>query len=104
MIRRRTICASVCGFLVLSGAAVATDADGLRDSVRDGETGLLFPYGDHRLLARRLVRILTDDSFRRRLSENAVAWAKTFTWERAAEETMETVDEVMGNFPRRGAP
>jgi len=84
--------------------AVATDADGLRDSVRDGETGLLFPYGDHHSLARRLVRILTDDSFRRRLSENAVAWAKTFTWDRAAEKTMEIVAEVMGNFSRRGAP
>jgi glycosyltransferase involved in cell wall biosynthesis len=74
--------------------AVATDADGLRDSVRDGETGFLFPYGGHHALAQHVIRILTDDELRQRLSENAIAWAQTFTWEKAARKTMEIVDEV----------
>jgi glycosyltransferase involved in cell wall biosynthesis len=75
--------------------AVASDADGLRDSVRDGFTGLLFPYGDHRALAERLVRVLSDETLRNELSRNAVEWARTFTWENAARETMEIVDGIV---------
>ncbi len=76
--------------------AVASDADGLRDSVRDGVTGMLFPYGDHRALADRLTRILTDDSLRNTLTANAIEWSRTFTWENAARETMEIVDKMVG--------
>jgi glycosyltransferase involved in cell wall biosynthesis len=72
--------------------AVASDVDGLRDSVRDGVTGLLFPYGDHRALAERLIRILTDDTLRNALAVNALAWADTFTWENAGQETIEIID------------
>lgn len=72
--------------------AVASDADGLRDSVRDGVTGLLFPYGDHRALAERLIRILADRSLQKALAVNALAWADSFTWENAARETMDIVD------------
>ena len=75
--------------------AVASDVDGLRDSVRDGVTGLLFPYGDHRALAERVQRILTDDGFRRRLGEQAALWARTFTWDAAARGTMEAVDDAL---------
>ncbi len=74
--------------------AVASDADGLRDSVQDGITGLLFPYGDHRALAERLVRVLSDDAHRTRLSGNALEWAQTFTWENAARETAEVICEM----------
>lgn len=74
--------------------AIASDADGLRDSVRDGETGLLFPYGNHDVLAGKILDVLTDDALRTRLTSNAVAWAKTFTWDRAAEDTMAVVDSI----------
>ena len=82
--------ANACGTV-----AVASDADGLRDSVKNGETGLLFPYGDHRALAKHLVTILTDDTFREKLTHNALAWARSFTWERASQETMEIADEMV---------
>ncbi|MFC1485968.1 glycosyltransferase family 4 protein [Candidatus Latescibacterota bacterium] len=75
--------------------AVASDADGLRDSVRDGETGFLFPYGDHRALAERVIRILSDSDLRVQLEKKAVAWAGTFTWEKCARETMALVDRIV---------
>jgi len=74
--------------------AVASDSDGLRDSVLDDETGLLFPFRDHEALAERLVRLLTDDELYARLTGRAIEWAATFTWERAARLTMEIADEV----------
>lgn len=79
--------ANACGTV-----AVASDADGLRDSVKDGETGLLFPWGDHRTLAEKVVRLLTDQTLRERLETNALVWARTFTWDRCAKETMTLVD------------
>ncbi|MFC1693364.1 glycosyltransferase family 4 protein [Candidatus Latescibacterota bacterium] len=75
--------------------AVVSDADGLRDSVKDGETGLIFPYGDHYALAGQLIKILHDNEMRGKLSENAVKWAKTFMWDDAARKTMQIVDEIM---------
>ena len=84
--------ANACGTV-----AVASDADGLRDSVRDGETGFLFPYGDHDALARRVVNILSDRSLNDTLTRNAIAWAQSFTWEKAAEHTMKIVDGIVGS-------
>ena len=77
-------------------SAVASDADGLRDSVNDGETGLLFPYGNHKILAEQVVRILSDDELRERLTKNAVAWARNFTWDECALKTMEIVEDILG--------
>jgi len=85
--------ANACGTV-----AVASDVDGLRDSVKDGDTGLLFPYGDARTLADRLITLLKDTELRGRLTRNAFAWAATFTWEKCARETMEVVGEIVEDF------
>lgn len=82
--------ANACGTV-----AIASDADGLRDSVKDGETGLLFPYGDYKRLSEQIIRILNDSEFRDNLTKNAVAWAQSFTWNENAWKTMETVDEIL---------
>ena len=84
--------ANACGTV-----AVASDADGLRDSVRDGETGLLFPYGDHEALAGHLIDLLTDSDRMSLLTANALEWSRTFTWDAAAEKTMEIIDEIVGS-------
>jgi glycosyltransferase involved in cell wall biosynthesis len=67
--------ASACGTPV-----VASDAPGLRDSVRRGETGLLVPYGDTRALADALARVLSDPALRERLGRAGIAWASRFRW------------------------
>lgn len=65
---------------------VASDAPGLRDSVRDGETGFLAPQGDDRAFAERIGSLLSDDALAQRMSEAARAWAGGFEWERAADQ------------------
>jgi len=65
---------------------VAADSPGLRDSVRDGETGLLYPYGDVEALAARLISLLTDTSLRHDLEQGALRWAARFNWDDAARE------------------
>jgi glycosyltransferase involved in cell wall biosynthesis len=61
-------------------AVVAADSPGLRDSVRDGETGLLVPWGDEARLAEALARVLEDGALRARLAAGGLAWAARFHW------------------------
>lgn len=61
-------------------AVVATDAPGLRDSVKKGETGLLVPYGDRRARAESLTEVLTNAALRDRLASAGLAWARRFQW------------------------
>lgn len=68
--------ANACGTPV-----VATRVPGLRDSVRDGETGLLAPGGDPSRLAERLLEVLGDPALRARLARGGLAWAARFGWD-----------------------
>jgi len=67
---------------------VAADSPGLRDSVRDGSTGLLTPYGDPQSMAANALTLLRDRPRWERFSEAARQWAGTFSWERCAAESL----------------
>ena len=82
--------ANACGTV-----CVAADSPGLRDSVKDGETGLLYPWGDVDALAARVTRILDDPALRRRLEAGAVAWADSLTWERCGDETLRLIEGIL---------
>lgn len=66
-------------------AVVAADSPGLRDSVRDGVSGLLYEYGNVGQLADRTVALLTDSARRERLEQGGRQWAAQFDWDIAAE-------------------
>lgn len=74
--------------------AIAYDVPGLRDSIRDGETGLLVPRGNVEQLARVMVKLLTDSELRAKLSQNALNWASNFSWDRSTEEFAKILEEV----------
>lgn len=80
--------ANACGTPVL-----ASNVPGLRDAVRENETGLLYKYGDIEDLTRKMVLLLQDEQLRNRLARNALEWAKRFDWETAAEETLELLEK-----------
>lgn len=73
---------------------VASDAPGLRDSVVDGETGFLVPHGDVAALAARLRLLIEDAPARERMGRAARAFARRFTWERAADRTEAHLERV----------
>lgn len=81
--------ANACGTPV-----IASNVPGLRDSVRDGKTGLLYPYGDVDALTASIVRLLRDTNLRDELGRNALAYAAEFTWDKAATGTLEVLTRV----------
>ncbi len=75
--------ANQCGLPV-----VASDAPGLRDSVRDGETGVLVPYGDAQAMAAHALLLLRDSAYLERMAASARAWAGSFNWDRCVDESL----------------
>jgi len=76
--------------------SIAADVPGLRDAVREGETGLLYPYGDAAALGERIARLLGDGALRARLGAGALRWAGTFNWDDAAEKTLAVLSRAAG--------
>ncbi len=78
--------ANACGTPVL-----ASNVPGLRDSIKDGETGLLYPYGNIDELANKLTLMLTDSALRSQLAASALLWAKKFDWDVVADDVIEVL-------------
>ncbi len=81
--------ANACGLPV-----VASDRPGLRDSVRDGRTGLLVPYGDDAAMAGAALSLLADEGCWQAFSDAARDWARTFDWDRCAADSLALFAEV----------
>jgi len=73
---------------------VASDADGLRDSVRDGKTGFLVADGDVAAFSHRIGELLRDDALAVETSAAALAWSRRFDWDVAADEMAAAIDAV----------
>jgi glycosyltransferase involved in cell wall biosynthesis len=68
--------------------AVATDVPGLRDTVKNDETGVLVPSRNIDALAEAIIRLLKDEVLRGRLSRNAIEWSKNFDWNITADRVL----------------
>ncbi len=84
--------ANACG-----APAVASDVPGLRDAVRDGETGLLYEYGNIEQLAEKILLLLRDGNLRSRLASGALAYAQSLTWDASAKIMLEVIERVIAN-------
>jgi glycosyltransferase involved in cell wall biosynthesis len=74
---------------------VAADSPGIRESVVDGETGFLVPGSDVAAYAAAMRGLVESPDLVATLGSNARRFAETFTWERAAQETLDHLHRVV---------
>jgi glycosyltransferase involved in cell wall biosynthesis len=92
------------GITVMEAAAcgtpsLASDSPGLRDSVRDGETGWLVPHGSPEPLAGRMVELALDPGLAARLGGAARRWAEEHSWDGTASATLAHLEELVQARP-----
>jgi glycosyltransferase involved in cell wall biosynthesis len=81
--------ANACGVPV-----VASDVPGLRDSVVDGKTGLLYEFGNIEELAQRITLVLRDENLRNKMRADALEWGRSFNWEESANRMIQFLERV----------
>ena len=85
----------------LCKTTIASDVPGLRDSVRDGETGILFPSGNAAACASAMEKVYGDAELRMNLGRNAKRYAESFSWEKSARETLELLERTIEGSVRK---
>ncbi|MFZ1731192.1 MAG: glycosyltransferase family 4 protein [Bacteroidota bacterium] len=85
--------ANACGAPV-----VAANVPGLRDSVVDGETGLLYEFGNIDDLVSKMRVFLDSVETRNRFRDSALAWAAKFDWEVATDETLTLIRRTIAHW------
>ena len=63
--------------MAMGKAVIATDVDGTKEAIKDGENGLLVPSGNTEALASAIVKVATDSTLRLRLQQNAATAVAT---------------------------
>jgi len=73
---------------------VTTDAGGIPYILADGETGLMVRRGDHEALAAAAIRLLEDGELTERLTSNALAACRKYSWAAVREEWLKLYFEL----------
>lgn len=74
---------------------VVSSVKGHTDLVRDGVTGLLYPYGDSAACAEQIMRLVGSSELQRQLGERARREVKQYDLERVRPVTMEMYESVL---------
>lgn len=76
---------------------VVSDVKGHTDLVRDGVTGLLYPYGDSAACAGQIMRLIESPELRKQLGEYARQEAKQYDLDRVRPVTTEVYESVLNS-------
>jgi glycosyltransferase involved in cell wall biosynthesis len=82
--------------MAAGAAIVATETEGAREIIQDGETGRLVPIGDAEQMAQAIVSLINDRETRQQMADAARTSAKeTFSLARMVDETEALYGEVL---------
>lgn len=74
--------------------AIAYNIPGLKDSVKDGETGMLVKKNTPYFLASSAITLLNNRDLLDKLSNNALAFSRQFNWDNTANEFEKIINEI----------
>jgi glycosyltransferase involved in cell wall biosynthesis len=87
------------GLVIIEAASQATpsvvyNVAGLRDSVKDGKTGVVLKENSCKEMATEAVDLFKDRRRYAIFQKNALAWAKSLTWEKATRQSSDLIKKV----------
>lgn len=71
--------------------SIVPDSPGLRETVKDGVSGYIYPFGDRETLAKMLIKILEDKKLVGEMGKQAKKWAANFSWDESAKKMKEII-------------
>ena len=85
------------GLVIIEAASQATPAvvynvAGLRDSVKNGKTGIVLSENSAKNMAREAIGLLNDKERYETFQRNCLAWAKSLTWEKATQQSLKLIN------------
>ena len=85
------------GLVVIEANAMGTpaigyDVNGLRDSIRDGETGITIREKSPQAMAQQAISLLRDPDRLSKYSKNALEYSRQFSWDKTANSFQEVLD------------
>ncbi|MCP5063361.1 MAG: glycosyltransferase family 4 protein [Ignavibacteriae bacterium] len=78
--------------------AIGSDVPGLRDSIKNNETGFLVPLNDSKKLSKKIEQLFLDKKELNKISDNAYNWSQEFSWDNSANHFLEQVKEWYPNL------
>ena len=73
---------------------VGYNVAGVRDSVKNGRTGLLSKPRDTRKMAANALKLVSNQVLYKKVQENALAWSKKFKWELATKKSLKLIETL----------
>lgn len=88
------------GLVVIEANTVGTPAvvynvPGLRDSTKNGKTGLICQQNTPQELAENVLKLLDDKKLYQQLQKNALVWSKKFSWQKAGQKSLELINSLI---------
>lgn len=90
------------GLVVIEAASQATpsivfNVSGLKDSVKNGKTGIVLEENNAKEMARETVSLFNDKKKYQSFQKNSLAWAKSLTWEKSTKQSLDLLESVYKN-------
>ncbi len=90
------------GLVVIEAASMATpsvvyNVSGLRDSVKNGKTGIVLGENSSKEMARQTVSLFKNKKKYEQFQKNCLQWAGSLTWPKATEQSLALLNEVLNN-------
>lgn len=71
--------------------SIVPDSQGLRETVKDGLSGYIYPFGDTDALSGILIKVLKDKKLVVEMGRRARTWAANFSWDESAKKMKEII-------------
>lgn len=74
--------------------SVVYRVSGLRDAVKDNETGVVVKENTPEAMAREAIALFKDKKRYKKYQANGLTWAKSLTWEKVTKQSLQLIEEV----------